>query len=30
MTLGEFIEIMKLIFEVIMAFFSNKDEEEAG
>lgn len=28
MTFGEFIEIMKLIFAAIVAFFSKKEEEE--
>lgn len=28
MTFGEFIEMMKLIFEVIVAFFSKKDNGE--
>lgn len=29
MTLGEFIEMLKLIFDVIVAFFSKKDDEGA-
>lgn len=28
MTFGEFIEMLKLIFEVIVAFFSKKDDGE--
>lgn len=30
MTFGEFIDMMKLIFEVIVAFFSKKDDEGAA
>lgn len=29
MTFGEFIEMMKLLFEAIVAFFSKKDDEDA-
>lgn len=30
MTFGEFIEMLKLIFEVIVAFFSKKDDGEGS